>query len=429
MKAMKKRIASLLAAIFCLTLLTVPAGAYVRVDTDAPVSLTLNYASEGEAIEGLRVRLYKVYDMTDAVRFNPTEAFQTAYGSNPVVDEEGNPVTDEEGNPVYTTARFQFDVHAAEWQTTDTSGKVRIDWTKMTTTLASLIAGDLADEATAANAPKPVAEGTSGADGKVIFNQDSQGNILTAGLYLVIGEPKVDGRYTYTPQTFMTALPLLNTADDTWNYDPQASEKLSTHYDPPSTGGGGINITVRKVWDDADAEDVVRPESVTVQLLRNGTAYGNVITLDEDNDWYHRWTDLNSGSQWQVSEVDVPEGYTVSVERNNNSFVITNTADTEITDPDIPEGPAPSTEPDQPSTEPDQPGTDIPDIDIPGGDIPGGDIPAEPDEPGTDIPDDGTPGGDLPQTGMLWWPVQVLTLAGILFFSIGWVEYRRSKKR
>lgn len=399
---MKKRIASLLAAIFCLTLLTVPAGAYVRVDTDAPVTLTLNYKSNDKAIEGIKVRLYKVYDMSDAVRFTPTETFLKAYGPKA----EGE------------SGEFQFDVNAKEWQITDSNGKIQIDWTKMTTSLASLIARDLANEETAANAPQPVAEGTSDANGRIVFDKDSAGEKLTAGLYLVIGEPKVDGRYTYTPQTFMTALPLLKD-DDTWDYNPVASEKMDTDYDPPDGGGSTIAITVRKVWDDADAEDVERPESVEVQLLQNGRPYGSTVTLDEDNDWYYRWSNLSSSSQWEIAEVGVPEGYTVSVERNNNSFILTNTADTEIEEPEIPEGPGPSTDPGEPT----DPGTDIPDVDIPGG--PGD---PDPEDPGTDIPDEGTPGGDLPQTGVLWWPVQVLTLAGIVFFSIGWLDYRRSKK-
>lgn len=407
MRTMKKRIASLLAAIFCLTLLTLPAGAYVRVDTDAPVSLTLNYKSNGKAIEGLKVRLYKVYNMTDAVRFQPTQNFLDAYGPKA----EGE------------SGEFQFDVNAKDWQITDSSGKVQIDWNKMTTTLAGLIARDLASEDTAAKAPKPVAEGTSNSEGNVVFDTDQNTEErLTAGLYLVIGEPKVDGRYTYTPQTFMVALPLLS-SDDSWNYHVTADEKLQTNYDPPDGGGGGTTtaITVNKVWDDADAEDVVRPESIRVQLLQNGNVY-DTQTLSESNGWYYRWSGLSSSSHWQIAEVDVPDGYSVSVEQSNNSFIITNTADTEIEEPEIPEGPGPSTDPGDP-TEPTDPGTDIPDVDIPGG-------PGDPgtDDPGIDIPDEGTPGGDLPQTGVLWWPVQALTLAGIVFFSIGWLDYRRGKK-
>ena len=44
-----------------------------------------------------------------------------------------------------------------------------------------------------------------------------------------------------------------------------------------------------------------------------------------------------------------------------------------------------------------------------------------------DIEDPDVPGTGLPQTGTLWWPVQVLTIAGILLFSLGWLDLRRKK--
>ena len=48
-------------------------------------------------------------------------------------------------------------------------------------------------------------------------------------------------------------------------------------------------------------------------------------------------------------------------------------------------------------------------------------------EPGitpTPTPGGGRPG--LPQTGMTWWPVPVLALAGMFLFLIGWLSYRRN---
>ena len=34
----------------------------------------------------------------------------------------------------------------------------------------------------------------------------------------------------------------------------------------------------------------------------------------------------------------------------------------------------------------------------------------------------------LPQTGTLWLPVQILTIAGILLFSLGWMDMKRQKR-
>ena len=46
-----------------------------------------------------------------------------------------------------------------------------------------------------------------------------------------------------------------------------------------------------------------------------------------------------------------------------------------------------------------------------------------PEEIELDDPD--VPLGDLPQTGMLWWPVPVLTICGLVLFMLGWGEYQK----
>ena len=38
------------------------------------------------------------------------------------------------------------------------------------------------------------------------------------------------------------------------------------------------------------------------------------------------------------------------------------------------------------------------------------------------------PLGTLPQTGMLNWPVPVMSVGGILLFSLGWIAVRNTKK-
>ena len=34
----------------------------------------------------------------------------------------------------------------------------------------------------------------------------------------------------------------------------------------------------------------------------------------------------------------------------------------------------------------------------------------------------------LPQTGVLWWPVQVLAGVGLFLFVLGWLDMRNGKK-
>ncbi len=101
------------------------------------------------------------------------------------------------------------------------------------------------------------------------------------------------------------------------------------HYDPtpdsePITNT--TNIAVGKVWMDSDNADGIRPSSVTVQLYRNGVAYGNPVTLSEANDWWYRWDHLEKDASWTVDELDVASGYEKGFAKNAvNAWVIVNT--------------------------------------------------------------------------------------------------------
>ena len=78
---------------------------------------------------------------------------------------------------------------------------------------------------------------------------------------------------------------------------------------------------------------------------------------------------------WRVTEQPV-DRYTVSVTQEGITFVVTNTGG--------------------------QPGSDVP----------------PPPNPGT--------GTKLPQTGLLWWPVPVLAVAGLAFLALG-AAFRKKK--
>ncbi len=383
---MKRWISSLLAAALCLSLLIAPAGAYTRVDTTKPVSLTLRYQYNEAGVEGLELSLYKVYDMSDAVRFTVTDGFQAAYGS-------------------------EVNFNLSNWTSlNETTGKNEVNWTGLATTLESLLQRD-------SEAPKvaPLMTRTTAADGLVKFEStaataEAPAVKLTAGLYLVMGATLVDGYYTYTPQTFLVSLPHL-AATDSWEYeyvyyDLTANGKLQVQYNPPGGGDLTTSITAVKRWDD-DGEN--RPASVEVQLLHNGSLY-DMATLNDGNGWRKTWTGLSTGGTWSVAEADVPDGYSVDISRTGSEFVITNTAETELDDEDTPLGPGEE-----------DPG-DLPDVDLGDEDVPLGDG-------DVDLGDEDVPAGSLPNTGTLWWPVQLLTAAGIVLFSIGWLDLRRNKKR
>lgn len=85
-------------------------------------------------------------------------------------------------------------------------------------------------------------------------------------------------------------------------------------------------VSVMKQW--KDDETIHRPESVTVQLYKDQQPYGDAKILSSEDNWTYTWTGLDRKGDWIVSEVDVPEGYDVSVTHSGNNWVITNTGKT-----------------------------------------------------------------------------------------------------
>lgn len=61
-----------------------------------------------------------------------------------------------------------------------------------------------------------------------------------------------------------------------------------------------------------------------VQLLRDGEVY-DTVTLSSDNNWRYTWPELSADHHWQVVEHRTPEDYTVLIEREGITFVMTNT--------------------------------------------------------------------------------------------------------
>ncbi len=194
-------------------------------------------------------------------------------------------------------------------------------------------------------------------------------------------------------------------------------QKATAAFDNYKSGGGGsggndyISLTVKKVWklDDGGAA----PDKITVALMRDGKQY-KTVELNEDNGWQYTWNRLNDRYTWTVEELDVPDGFTVSMDKKGTVITITN--DDRPSDPGEP--PTPD-EPDEP-TDPDKlVPPDDPDIpDEPGEpDIPT--IPEEPDEPdNSTIPEEPDEPG-LPQTGQLWWPVVILVVMGAVLVVAG----------
>ncbi len=92
------------------------------------------------------------------------------------------------------------------------------------------------------------------------------------------------------------------------------------------------NIRVRKIWDDANDQDGVRPDAVHVTLWRNGEPVpDSLVMLNEANGWEHMWENMpirdenDNDYTYTVQEEDVPEGYECSVKGTEyGHFEVTN---------------------------------------------------------------------------------------------------------
>jgi pilin isopeptide linkage protein len=123
--------------------------------------------------------------------------------------------------------------------------------------------------------------------------------------------------------------------DDVDGYESSVSGDASKGY--VFTNTELASVSVSKVWDDADDQDGLRPDSVTVQLYANGTASGDAVVLNSDNGWSNTWVNLDKYANdqqiiYSVEETSVPSGYTASYSGDASSgFTITNTHTPETT--------------------------------------------------------------------------------------------------
>lgn len=83
-----------------------------------------------------------------------------------------------------------------------------------------------------------------------------------------------------------------------------------------------LDIIVKKVWSNDSAS--TRPDSVTVTLYNGNNVY-ETVRLSEDNNWTYHWEDLSASGNWQVTETNIPKGYTPSYSVSGDVTTITNT--------------------------------------------------------------------------------------------------------
>ncbi|MBO5349673.1 MAG: Cna B-type domain-containing protein, partial [Clostridia bacterium] len=100
--------------------------------------------------------------------------------------------------------------------------------------------------------------------------------------------------------------------------------------------------SVKKVWEDNNNQDGIRPGSIEVTLLADDKQYSadgveNPVTLNEGNSWSHTWNNLPkyaNGTEinYEIKEIQVPDGYTSTSEEDGNVTTITNKHTPEVTE-------------------------------------------------------------------------------------------------
>ena len=272
-------------------------------------------------------------------------------------------------------------------------------------------------------------------EGKAAFGD------LEEGLYLILGDSLESDDWLYTFSPVMTYLPYADAengnAEEVWDAD------VTVKYERRRTGRP-VDIRVYKVWSDNRNADGNRPESITVRLLQNDTVL-ETVTLTRENNWTYSWSDLPGRYTYSVAETGGSNGYTVTVNRVGDTFVITNRKTPPETPPETPPGTPPETPPGTPPDTP--PGT------------PPGTPPETPPTGSENTPPQGVMGVKreeteedtessteeesasessttgpavlgakrIPQTGAEWWVVLVFTAGGLACIVTGlWKTYRHS---
>lgn len=274
-KKLKGLSVCLAGVLLLVALLPVSAFAAGPIVVDRPVKLMISYVDGGKPIPNARFHLYKVADVAENSTMTLTADFKK-YQSTVAGLSNLNHLTNDE-------------------------------WLALAATLKGYAQ---ADELT------PAAQGYTGPDGDLSLT-------VTPGLYLIIGyRVTTADYYTYTAVPFMIYLPDADLKNNDWNYEVSAAPKFSKDYFPPDDDGDKfITRKVLKIWED-EGYETIRPESVKVSLLRDGTVFDSQM-LNAQNNWRYAWDELNAVNEWTVVE-EVPEGYAVKIEQMGITYKVTN---------------------------------------------------------------------------------------------------------
>ena len=272
MRNRKIRIIILLSC--CVLLMPHPAMAASTSDAVEPIlpendcSLMVSYCCEETAIQDLEVKLYRIAEVSADFQYTLTPTFAS---SGLVLD------------GIRT---------AGEWNV------VR------STLEAYILAYNLAPEFTS------------------LTNADGTGSFasLKTGMYLAIAGQAEENGVHYLFDSALISLPGLG-PNGRWLY--QVSVNAKGVVLPPVEPDEKVEFKVLKLWRGDEGRND-RPKSIEVEIFCNGSSY-QTVKLSEENHWAYSWFAEDDGASWTVVERNVPQGYTMTVEKRQSTFVLTNT--------------------------------------------------------------------------------------------------------
>ena len=136
-------------------------------------------------------------------------------------------------------------------------------------------------------------------------------NGLPLGLYFIKQTGAVEGFAPCTP--FLVTVP--NEKDGEYLYKVNASPKTEV--------ARLVSITIKKVWNTDKSTEAA--ESVTVQLLKNGSVVKTAI-LNAQNNWQITYADMPESDTYSIKEVNIPKGFTATYKQEDYVFTVTNTS-------------------------------------------------------------------------------------------------------
>ena len=301
---MAKRRMAIIELLVCLCLCLMPCRAYAvstsdakePISTDGVCTLNLSYTCNGTTVADVSVNLFRVADVSASAQYSLTAPFA------------------ESGLNLNGIRSFS-------------------EWNAIRSTLESYILAN-----------------TMTADFSAVTDQNgcAQFESLKPGLYLLSAVRVTQHGWSYSFDSALIALPGLS-EDGLWQYRIAVTPKSAAI--PPSEPDGldvpdeEIQYKILKLWKDENGQ-AGRPQSVDVEIFRNGVSY-QIVSLSEDEHWSYTWTTKDDGADWMVVERNIPSGYSVTVEERTTTFILTNT----LTDNPPPDDPPPEDPPpDSPKT-------------------------------------------------------------------------------